>query len=54
MQTIAGIAAARGGVPTEAERGELMRIRSRVYTSTKLIALFLAITVITMAGARYF
>jgi hypothetical protein len=46
--------AASGGVPSEEQRQELMVIRNRVILSTKLIAFWLALAVITMAGARYF
>jgi hypothetical protein len=54
MQAIIAGAAARGGAPSAPERDELMTIRTRVYTSTRWLAIFLAIAVIAMAGARYF
>lgn len=54
IQSIAAVIAARGGVPMEEERVEMMKIRGKVYTSTRLIALWLFVAVVTMAGARYF
>ena len=41
-------------LPNESERNELMTIRRTVIFSTRLIALWLVIAVVTMAGARYF
>jgi hypothetical protein len=52
--TIMKTVAATGGVPSEEQRLELKKIGHRVIFSTKLIAFWLALAVITMAGARYF
>jgi uncharacterized membrane protein len=53
IEKIAHAAASRGGAPTEAERTEMMQIRTRVILSTQWIAFWLTITLITMAIARY-
>jgi hypothetical protein len=52
--TIMKAVASKAGVPSEEQRQELMQIRSKVIFSTRLIAFWLALAVITMAGARYF
>jgi len=53
-QGIARQIASNGGVPSEEHRSMLMKLRNRVFLSTRLIAFWLIIAVITMAGARYF
>jgi uncharacterized membrane protein len=53
IQEIGSAAAARGGAPNELERTELGKLRDKIYFSTRLIAFWLFITVITMASARY-
>jgi putative copper export protein len=54
MQAIGKAVAAKGGVPSDAETNEVGKIRQRIIQSTRLIAFWLIITVVTMAGARYF
>ena len=53
-QAIAQSAGAKGGIPSEEERNQLMKLRNRVFLSTRWIAFWLIITIVTMAGARYF
>jgi uncharacterized membrane protein len=53
-QAIGKTVASKGGIPSDDERNELFKIRNKVFFSTRLIALWLLITIITMAGARYF
>jgi hypothetical protein len=54
MQAIGAAVAAAGKGPSEQERVELLSIRSRIYFSSLLIAGWLLVAVVTMAGARYF
>jgi len=54
IQKIAASVTARGVAPSAAEVSEMLKIRSRVYLSTKWIAFWLLVSVVTMAGARYF
>jgi hypothetical protein len=53
-QAIGQMVASKGGTPSEEQRTELMKLRNRVFLSTRWIAAWLLIAVITMAGARYF
>jgi uncharacterized membrane protein len=43
----------RGGLPTETEKAEMLSLRERIFLSTKWLSLWLTITVVTMAIARY-
>ncbi len=53
-QTIGKSVAAKVGIPSEEERDELLKNRKRVFLSTRWIAFWLIIAIVTMAGARYF
>lgn len=53
MQAIGKSIAQRGGPPTPEEQAELMKVRSRVYWSTRVIAWLLLISIVTMGMARY-
>lgn len=54
VQSIGRDVAAKGGVPSDEERNEMMKIRKRVVLSTRWIAFWLMISIVSMAGARYF
>ena len=53
VQAIGIVVAQRGTSPNEGERAELSRLRDKLYLSTRLIALWLTISVAAMAVARY-
>jgi uncharacterized membrane protein len=53
MEKIAKEIGSRGGPPSESERAEMMKIRNRIILSSRLMALWLSVAVITMAIARY-
>jgi uncharacterized membrane protein len=53
MQSIGKGIAQRGGPPTPEEQNELLKIRTRIFLSTRWIAYLLIITIITMGMARY-
>ena len=53
MVRIGNEIAAAGGKPTEGQMAELGRIRTRLFSSTRYMAILLLITVATMAIARY-
>lgn len=54
MQAIGEAIAAKGGPPSPEQQRELAMLRKRVMTSTRFLALWIIIAVVTMAGARYF
>jgi len=53
MQAIGQAVAQRGGPPTPEEQAEMGMLRSRIFLSTRLIALWVIISLVTMGVARY-
>jgi uncharacterized membrane protein len=53
MEEIRMAAASRNSPPNEAERTELGQLRDRIILSTKWLSVWLTVTVVTMAVARY-
>ncbi len=53
MKAIGSTLAKRGGPPLPEELAELMKIRSRVFLSTRMIAYLLLVSIVTMGIARY-
>jgi uncharacterized membrane protein len=53
MQAVGQAIAKRGGPPTPEEQQEMGKLRARIFLSTRWIAVWIIISVVTMGVARY-